>query len=158
MREIRRHLLKADEIYECSLVRRSANCVVLRYVSDRSYSLAGMRLPRGAVTTAYYWPRRRYCMWEIRRAGGELLGHLFHLCRDLNIRGDCVEYADMLLDLWVPASGESKMLDADDLRAAVRARRISSAEARELTQAIRTLAARASRIVRGAGVPAGLRR
>lgn len=150
MREIRRHLLKEDEIYECDLVRRSANCIVLRYVSDRSYNVAGVRLPRGAVTTGHYWPRRRYCMWEIREPGGKLLGHLFHLCRDLNIRGGCVEYTDMLLDLWIPAFGQPQILDEADLEAAVRARRISHIEARELMQTMQRLAARASRIARAA--------
>jgi predicted RNA-binding protein associated with RNAse of E/G family len=85
-------------------------------------------------------------MWVMSEPGGKLLGHLFHICRDLRIRDDCVEYTDMLLDIWIPASGDMQILDAADLEVAVRAGRISRAEARELTQTVERLAARATKV------------
>lgn len=117
--EIKHHLDKPTEVYACELVQREAGHVVLRYVADRGFTLAGSTIPRGAVTIAHYWPDRGYVYWEMSAADGTRVGRLWHLCRDVRITDDRVEYLDLLLDVWAPAEGPARLLDEDQLDEAV---------------------------------------
>ena len=44
-----------------------------------------------------------------------LIGYLFHICRDIGIEPDKIDYLDLLLDVWVCADGEIKILDRDEV-------------------------------------------
>jgi predicted RNA-binding protein associated with RNAse of E/G family len=44
-----------------------------------------------------------------------LEGHLFHICQDLQVGEDRVEYLDLLLDVWIDAEGQITILDRDEV-------------------------------------------
>jgi len=91
--EIKHHLNKPTERYECDLVRSGPGHMVLRYVSDREFS---------SVRLGITFPP-------------ELLGYLVHICRDVSISDGEVSYLDMLLDLWFFPDGRHVVLDMDEV-------------------------------------------
>ena len=115
--EIKRHLNKPTERYECELVRSSPGHLILRYVSDREYAGAaiGLTFPPGCVTIALYWEERPYVFWGIFSPEKELMGHLVHICRDVRVTADSVSYLDLLLDIWFYPDGRHVILDRDEV-------------------------------------------
>lgn len=114
-REIKRHVNKPDEIYACEFVRRGPDWVMLKYVSRRDWTVAGMLLPAGSTTRALYKEGEDWVLWRISSPDGRLLGHLFHICTDVEIGEAEVSYRDLLLDVWVDMDGVVTMLDEDEV-------------------------------------------
>ncbi len=115
--EVKRHLNKPDESYPCDLLVRGAGYVVLRYVSDRSGRVGEVDIEVGSTTFAYYRTGVGYVLWKMCGADGRLKGHLFHICRDLRVGDERVEYLDLLLDLWFDPEGGVTVLYREELEA-----------------------------------------
>jgi protein associated with RNAse G/E len=113
--EMKRHLNKPDESYLCDLLTQGNGYVVLRYVSEQSGQVGDMRFEAGSVTHAYYRAGAGYVLWKMCGPDGRLKGHLFHVCRDLQVGNDRVEYLDMLLDVWIDPDGRLAVLDRDEV-------------------------------------------
>lgn len=115
--EIKRHINKPTERYECDLVQRAPGRLVLRYISDREFESErlGIVFPPGCITIALYWEARPYVFWGIFSPDEELLGYLVHICREVIISNDSVSYLDMLLDIWFFPDGTSTVLDLDEV-------------------------------------------
>ena len=113
--EVKRHLNKPDESYLCDLLRRSSHYVVLKYVSDRPGRVGGVMFEVGSITYAFYRTGAGYVLWRMFGRDNKLKGHLFHICRDLKVAEDRVEYQDLLLDLWFDADGRLTILDRDEV-------------------------------------------
>jgi len=137
--ETKHHFGKPTEVYACELVRREPGHVVLRYVADRSFVLAESSIPRGTVTLAHYWTHRGYVYWELSAADGAPVGRLWHLCRDVRLSDDRVEYQDLLLDVWAPAGGPARLLDEDQLAEAVARGDVPASAAARLRRAAERL-------------------
>jgi protein associated with RNAse G/E len=114
--EIKRHLNKPDETYPCDLIERGNNYVLLRYVSDRPGWVGEVTFEVGSITYAYYKTGEGYVLWKMFGPDGSLKGHLFHICRDLKVAEERVEYLDLLLDVWIGADGKPIILDRDEVR------------------------------------------
>jgi len=127
--EIKHHLNKPTERYECELLARGDGWAVLRYVTDRDYDLGPVRIESGTVTLAHYWTDRDYVLWELQTPAGEPIGWLCHICRPPAISADRVEYTDLILDLWFWPDGTHVVLDEDELEACVAGGRMSPEEA-----------------------------
>jgi hypothetical protein len=115
--EIKRHINKPEERYECDLIRSDSDRLVLRYVSDRTFASTrlGVTFPPGCITLALYWEGRPYVFWGIYSPDAELLGYLVHICRDVEFSDGAVNYLDMLLDLWFYPDGRHIVLDEDEV-------------------------------------------
>ncbi|NQU08514.1 MAG: DUF402 domain-containing protein [Candidatus Abyssubacteria bacterium] len=115
--EIKRHVNKPTERYECDLVSREPGHLILRYVSDRKFASKrlGITFPPGCITIALYWETRPYVFWGIFSPDEKLLGYLVHICREVSISDDSVSYLDMLLDLWFFPDGRHIVLDEDEV-------------------------------------------
>lgn len=127
--EIKHHLNKPTERYECERVAGGYGWAVLRYVTDRDYDLGPVRIEPGTVTLASYWADRRYVLWDLRSPGGDRVGWLCHICRPPAISADRIEYTDLVLDVWFWPDGTHVMLDEDELDECVRSRKLSRQEA-----------------------------
>ncbi len=128
--EIKRHINKPDERYECDLLRSGPDHVAIRYVSDRTFASTrlGVTFPPGCITIALYWEARPYVFWGIFSPEKDLLGHLVHICRDVSVSEHSVSYLDMLLDLWFFPGGSHIVLDADEVEECFRAGRLNEAD------------------------------
>ena len=113
--EIKRHLNKPDESYVCDLLKRGSDYIILRYVSDRSGQVGSVTIEAGSTTYAYYRNGMGYVVWKMVTPDKTLNGYLFHICRDLRVGEDEVEYLDLLLDVWIDAEGQLKILDRDEV-------------------------------------------
>jgi len=121
--EIKHHLNKPTERYECELLVLQPRHAVLRYVSDRAFASKrlGITFPPGCITIALYWETRPYVFWAIYSPSKELLGYLVHICRNVVISESTVSYLDMLLDVWFFPDGSNIVLDADEVEECLRA-------------------------------------
>jgi hypothetical protein len=125
--EVKRHLNKPTERYECDLLRRVPGHAILRYVSDRKFASErlGITFPPGCITIAYYWEERPYVFWGIFSPSAELLGYLVHICRDVKISDGEIGYLDMLLDLWFYPDGRHIVLDEDEVEECLQSGRLA---------------------------------
>jgi hypothetical protein len=117
--EVKRHLNKPDQSYLCDLLYQGSDLVVLKYVSDRPGRVGDTLFEPGTTTYAAYKAGEGYVLWKMVDPQGNLKGHLFHICRDLQVHQDRVDYLDMLLDVWVDRDGRVSVLDRDELAACV---------------------------------------
>lgn len=113
--EIKRHLNKPDESYVCELLKRGNDYIILTYVSDRSGQVGSVTIDAGTTTYAYYRNGMGYVVWKMVTPDRTLNGYLFHICCDLRVGEDKVEYLDLLLDVWIDAKGQLKILDRDEV-------------------------------------------
>ena len=113
--EVKRHLNKPNETYCCELVDRGDDHVLLQYVNDHPASIGPVEFPAGTTTLAFYREGAGNVVWRMVEAPGRILGHLFHICRDLHIEETRVVYTDLLLDLWFDSEGRLSVLDEEEL-------------------------------------------
>ena len=113
--ETKRHVNKATQTYSCDVLKRAKDWVILQYVSSRSWHIANTDLPVGTRTLAYYEVGANWVVWRMLAPSGELLGHLFHICRDITLSENGVDYLDLLLDVWVDHQEKVTLLDEDEL-------------------------------------------
>ena len=115
--EIKRHLDKPDEMYECELMKQSGGYALVRYVHEESGKVGDVRFEVGSTTFAYYETGCGYVVWKMCGVDDALKGFLFHICKALEVRKDEVEYQDLLLDLWFDPDGRMEVLDREDVAA-----------------------------------------
>jgi hypothetical protein len=115
--ELKRHLDKPDAVYSCELFARGEDFVLLRYVSERSARVGDVEIVKGAITFALYREGHGYVTWRMLEPNGRLIGHLFHMCKDLEVGESQVEYLDLMLDLWFSPGGDQTELDREELEA-----------------------------------------
>ena len=113
--EFKRHLDKPDAVYLCELFARGDDYVLLRYVSEREEQVGDVEIMEGAVTYALYREGKGYVAWRMVESDGRLIGHLFHICKGMQIGESQVEYKDLMLDLWFSPAGVKVVLDREEL-------------------------------------------
>ena len=113
--ELKRHLNKADETYQCDLLRRGRNYIIVKYVSERPGRVGSVTFDAGSTTYAYYRIGMGYVIWKMLDPDDRLKGYLFHICRDLLLENDKIEYLDLLLDVWIDPAGQITILDRDEV-------------------------------------------
>lgn len=114
--EVKRHLNKPDESYLCDLsMRDNAHFMVLKYVNERAGRVGGVSFEVGSITYAYYKTGQGFVLWKMLGLNENLRGYLFHICRDIKLGENRVEYLDMLLDVWIDGEGEVIILDRDEV-------------------------------------------
>ena len=138
--ELKRHLNKPDETYWCDLVARDTDWVVLSYVSNRAWKFAGTHLPAGSQTLAFYQTAVAHVLWRMCAPSGDLKGHLFHICRDVQVEERRVSYLDLLLDIWIDSDGVVEVLDREDVDMCYREGKLCEAD-------LKSIAAEEKRIV-----------
>ena len=139
--ELKRHLDKPDETYLCDLVARGTDWVVLSYVSKQR--LGGrwhVFLPAGSQTLAFYQTDVAHVLWRMCAPSGNLKGHLFHVCRDVQVEERRVSYQDLLLDIWIGSDGVVEVLDREDVDVCYREGKLCEAD-------LKAIAAEEKRIV-----------
>ena len=115
--EVRRRLDKPDERYTCELIKKADGYALVRYVHEGPGKVGDVSFEVGSTTYAWYQTGCGYVTWEMCGPDGVLEGHLFHVCRDQEVREAEVEYLDLLLDLWFDADGRLTVLDREDVEA-----------------------------------------
>ncbi|MDE2999310.1 MAG: DUF402 domain-containing protein [Gemmatimonadota bacterium] len=141
-REIKRHLDKPDAVFDCDPVVRARDYVVLKYLNARSGRVGRLEIPAGSVTYGYYRHGAGYVLWKMCDPEGRLLGHLFHICRNLKVGDHHVDYVDLMLDLWFDPSGRLTVLDRDELETFRQREGLSRRDMEWIARQERTIACR----------------
>ena len=126
--ELKKHLNKPDESYLCDLLKRGNDYIIIKYVNEQPGSVGSVTFDTGSTTYAYYRNGMGYVIWKMENPHHVLEGYLFHICRDLRVREDKVEYQDLLLDVWIDATGQIKILDRDEVQQCAAAGLIGESE------------------------------
>jgi hypothetical protein len=113
--EIKVHKNKETQRFRCSLLHREAGYLVLSYHADKPGRIQDIIIPPGSTTIAHYWAGRGYVLWRMYGPDTALIGTLFHICRDVTITETAVQYLDLIVDIWISANGELRVLDEDEL-------------------------------------------
>lgn len=89
---------------------------VLRYVMDREWIIAdtGIVLRPGQITVAHYWSDRPYNVYHWLD-GARTIAYYCNVASDTIIREDVVAYTDLVVDVLLRPSGETIVLDEEEL-------------------------------------------
>ena len=80
--------------------------------------LGFIRFEPGDVFAEHYWRDRWYSIKEVRTAAGALKGWYCDVARPVEVDTDSLVSADLFLDLWVSADGQTILrLDEDEFSA-----------------------------------------
>lgn len=111
-----KHTLAGDrQEFECQLLERSQGHAVLLYRLERAWDVAGLRLPSGTRTVAYYWEDRPYNVYHWLHPEGPTLGYYFNISTATRISRDRVEWRDLGVDLLVQPGAQPRFLDEEEL-------------------------------------------
>jgi len=113
--EIKVHKNKETQRFRCSVLHREAGYLVLSYRAEQPGRIKDIVIPGGSTTIAHHWAGRGYVLWQMCGPDSSLIGTLFHICRDVCITETSVQYLDLIVDIWIPAYGEPRVLDEDEL-------------------------------------------
>ncbi|MDO8506580.1 MAG: DUF402 domain-containing protein [Candidatus Limnocylindria bacterium] len=123
------------EEFACEpLVLESGRRAVLRYVSDREWTIADteIRVRPGTVTIAHYWADRPYNVYHWL-VDGRTLAYYCNVVTDTTIASDLVAYTDLVIDVLLRTSFAATVLDEDELPADLApAHRLAIAKALEV--------------------------
>jgi predicted RNA-binding protein associated with RNAse of E/G family len=89
---------------------------VLRYAIDREWVIGGtgVVLRPGQITIAHYWSDRPYNVYHWLD-GARTIAYYCNVATDTIIREDLVGYTDLVVDVLLRPSGETIVLDEEDL-------------------------------------------
>ena len=89
---------------------------MVRYVTDREWRVGDvdMTVPIGAVTIGHFWVDRPYNVYHWL-VGGRTLAYYCSIATDTTIAADLITYTDLTLDILIRPSGETTVLDEDEL-------------------------------------------
>jgi hypothetical protein len=138
--ETKRHINKPTQTYTCELFCQGSDWVVLRYVSEAEWYIGNTHLPVGTSTLACYEQGADCVLWRMIDPKGHLIGHLFHICADIDIQPSAVDYLDLLLDVWVDAQDALVILDEDELADCVYHDKLTESQAHEIETFARDIA------------------
>lgn len=116
-REIKRHLDGRKEEFLCEAIYLNQRMAILRFETPPGHRYrVDASIPLSAqVTQGVFWKNRNYLLYKMFNADGSLLGYRFDICCDVNIGPDFVEWTDLVLDFWVDAQGEARLLDEEEV-------------------------------------------
>ena len=103
--------------YACTLLHREPGLVIIRFLMEKGGAIHGtpIEVPPGSVSHGYFWKRRPYNLYRMRRADGSLVAHRFDAVTDVQIGDAGVSYRDLVLDWWTLPDGTIFEEDREEL-------------------------------------------
>jgi predicted RNA-binding protein associated with RNAse of E/G family len=129
--EVKRRLDGTVRTYPCEAAEIADDHAVLLYRLPGQGRVAGLTLPAGTLTVAYYWAGRPYNVYHWIAPSGETLAHYFNLSGPVNIGPERLEWEDLEVDVLVTPDGRVQILDEDAVPESAAARLPEIARARE---------------------------
>ncbi len=112
--EVKRHLDGRVERFDCLLVTRRPQLIVVRFDHRRTRRAGGLLIPAGSRSYGFFWRRRGYVLYRIVGPDGSLIAHRFDVVEDVRL-GDAVSYTDLLLDVWIDPEGRVWVEDEEEV-------------------------------------------
>ncbi len=105
------------QAYSCELLHLQIGFGILRYVIDREYNIAGLRLSRGDETIALYWEDRPFTLYIWRRRAPGDTAYYFNIADRVSLSTQEFLWRDLAVDILVDPQGKVHVLDEDELPA-----------------------------------------
>jgi protein associated with RNAse G/E len=100
--------------YSCELLHLEKGFGILRYVVDREYDIAGLKLVPGDETIALYWEDRPYTVYIWRRKSGKT-AYYFNIADRVSLSQEEFRWRDLADDILVDPQGTISVLDEHEL-------------------------------------------
>jgi cytidylate kinase len=112
-------LVKHDDdlvAYDASVLSDDGNHLVVQapWIEDRPRDLGFAVFEPGDVFIEHYWRDRWYSIKEVRDRDAVLKGWYCDVAHPAQVQASVIVSADLILDLWVPATGKPLRLDEDE--------------------------------------------
>lgn len=135
--------------YPCSLLHMDGGLAVVRFVMARGGTITGLpiEVPPGSVSDGYFWKRRPYNAYRMRRADGSLIAHRFDAVTAVHFAPEAVTYRDLALDWWVTPAGVIIEEDRDEMDALASGGALSAGDVRTATAAAQQILSRYRHII-----------
>lgn len=111
--EVKRTLRGGVHTFPCQAVELTRDRAVLLYTLPSPGQVAGLALPAGTLTIAYYWIDRPYNVYHWISPVGHTLAYYFNLSGPVSLTPDTVEWEDLEVDILVTPDGRARVLDED---------------------------------------------
>jgi len=112
--EIKNLLAGGKRIFECELVYTDYQFGILKYVLDKSYTVSNLKLPKGAITYAFYWVDRPYTLYKWYN-GRKNLANYFNIADRITLSDNKFEWRDLTVDILISPKGIVEVLDEDEI-------------------------------------------
>jgi len=135
--------------YPCSLVRLEPGLAVIEFVMRQGGEIFGtpIEVPPGSISHGYFWKRRPYNLYRMRRADGSLIAHRFDAVTDVKLSADVVDYRDLVLDWWVTPDDVLIEEDREEFDELAAAHKISPGDVAKAHEAERAIYSRYRHII-----------
>jgi hypothetical protein len=137
--------------YACELLHLEPGLAVVEFRMERGGVIfdTPIVVPPGSVSHGWFWARKPYNLYRMRRPDGTLLAHRFDAVADVRLSAATVEYRDLVLDWWVTADGTLIEEDRDELDALAAAGKLPATDVAAAGVAARAIFSRYRHIIDG---------
>jgi hypothetical protein len=100
MIEIKKHLNKKSETYECDFIFFKNDLLLSKYTVPKETSL----FAPGTVTYGFYWLNKNYISYSFYSKNHSYLASRYDICQDVRVVAKpeiTVSFLDLILDFWV---------------------------------------------------------
>lgn len=106
--------------YTGEIVERRANGVIVQaYWTHPTRDLGYTRFETGDSFLEYYYTDRWFNVFAISHVDGRRKGWYCNIAEPAQIGDAAIEQVDLLLDVWISATGEPLLLDEDEFTQAI---------------------------------------
>ena len=113
--EVKRFPQGRQETYRCQALHVSPRLAVVLFLHPSERRAGGFLFSAGSRTYGFFWARRNYSLYALRRPDGGLIAHRFDVIDEVRLRPGRVEYLDLALDVWVDPAGRAWTEDEDEV-------------------------------------------
>ncbi len=101
--------------FECEPVDFERNRAICLFRSTGAFATKTFKMSQGGLSYGFFWRHRPYILYRISHPDGSLIGHRFDVVDRVRIGPAHASYRDLVVDAWVPADGELRLEDEDEL-------------------------------------------
>lgn len=125
--------------FECEPVAYEPNRAICLFRSTGSFATTTFTMRKGGLSYGFFWRHRPYILYRISEPDGSLIGHRFDVVDRVRIKPDGATYRDLVVDAWVPAGGDLRLEDEDELAELVEQGKVAPSLAADITRVARGL-------------------
>ena len=115
IREVKRTLGGERKTFDCELLHRTDDEVVVIYRMPRDIQLEDILLRKDTVSLGYFWRDRPYNAYHWIDQCHDTLALYFNIADGTRISSQSVEWRDLAVDILLTPDGRCRVLDEDEL-------------------------------------------
>jgi len=108
-----------------------------------------IEVPPGSVSHGWFWTRRPYNLYRMRRPDGTLIAHRFDAVADVRLSPEAVEFRDLVLDWWATPDDTLIEEDREEFEELVAAGGLSTNDVAAANDAARAIFSRYRHVIDG---------